>query len=85
MGNQANLLACRRTKSGSCRLGKCEYAPSQGETLYERMPVLLVGDEAQDQWMAGSDADAFALCKPYPPERMRLVQTGYEKRDLHAG
>jgi hypothetical protein len=35
--------------------------------------------------MAGSDADAFALCKPYPPERMRLVQTGYEKRDLHAG
>jgi putative SOS response-associated peptidase YedK len=49
---------------------------------HERMPVLLVGDEAQDQWMADSDADAFALCKPYPPERMRLVQSGYEKRDL---
>jgi putative SOS response-associated peptidase YedK len=51
---------------------------------HERMPVLLVGEEAQDQWMNGTFAEATALLKPYPPEKMRLVQTGYEKRDLLA-
>ena len=28
-----NVLACRRTKSGSCRLGKCDYATSRVEKL----------------------------------------------------
>ena len=49
---------------------------------HERMPVLLSTPVAQDQWMDGSDEEAFALCKPYPPEMMRLVQISYEKRDL---
>jgi putative SOS response-associated peptidase YedK len=49
---------------------------------HERMPVLLATLEAQDQWMDGSDEEAFALCRPYPPELMRIVQSGYEKRDL---
>ena len=46
------------------------------------MPVLLASPESQAQWMDGTDEEAFALCKPYPPEKMRLVQTSYEKRDL---
>lgn len=49
---------------------------------HERMPVLLGTPEAQDQWMEGTVEEAFALCRPYPPEQMRLVQTSYEKRDL---
>jgi putative SOS response-associated peptidase YedK len=48
---------------------------------HERMPVLLTTPQAQDQWMDGSDEEAFALCRPYPSELMRLVQTDYEKRD----
>ncbi len=51
---------------------------------HERMPVLLAGEEAQAQWMDGSYAEARALLRPYPPENMRLVQTGYEKKDLLA-
>jgi hypothetical protein len=34
--------------------------------------------------MDGTDEEAFALCRPYPPNQMRLVQTGYEKRDPFA-
>jgi hypothetical protein len=26
-----------------------------------------------------------ALVKPYPPERMKIVQTGYDKRDQLVG
>jgi putative SOS response-associated peptidase YedK len=51
---------------------------------HERMPVLLATPEAQDQWMEGSQEEAFALCKPYPPEMMRQVQTGFDKMDLLA-
>ncbi len=32
--------------------------------------------------MYGSQEEAFALCKPFPPEQMSLVQAGYDKRDL---
>jgi putative SOS response-associated peptidase YedK len=49
---------------------------------HERMPVLLTSEFDHDMWMHGSTEDAFALCRPYPPEMMRLVQPGYEKRDL---
>ncbi len=55
-----------------------------GTVNHERMPVLLATAEMQDQWMNGTLAEATALLKPYPPERMRLVQTGYEKMDLLA-
>jgi putative SOS response-associated peptidase YedK len=49
---------------------------------HERMPVLLASPDEQDQWMDGTDEEAFALCRPYPPEQMWLAQTCYEKRDL---
>jgi putative SOS response-associated peptidase YedK len=51
---------------------------------HERMPVLLATPEMQDQWMDGTDEEAFGLCRPILPDQMRLVQTGYEKRDLLA-
>ena len=49
---------------------------------HERMPVLLTTEVDHAAWLDGSTEDAFALCRPYPPELMRLVQSGYEKRDL---
>jgi putative SOS response-associated peptidase YedK len=49
---------------------------------HERMPVLLDTPGAQDRWMDGTDEEAFGLCRPHPPEMMRLLQTSYEKRDL---
>lgn len=49
---------------------------------HERMPVLLATPEEQDQWIDGTVDEAIVLCRPYPSEQMRLVQSGYEKRDL---
>lgn len=51
---------------------------------HERMPVLLAGEDMQQTWLAGSPAEAFALARPHPPEAMRIVQGGFEKRDLEA-
>ena len=45
-------------------------------------PNVIGTPEMQDQWMDGTDEQAFALCRPYPREMMGLVQTSYEKRDL---
>ena len=40
-----------------------------------RMPVILdPGDH--DQWLCGSPADARALLRPYPADRMRIVREG---------
>lgn len=39
--------------------------PMQG--IHDRMPVILP-PEAQEQWLKGSPADAFGLCKPYEGE-----------------
>jgi putative SOS response-associated peptidase YedK len=49
---------------------------------HERMPVLLVGDEACRTWIEGSPKEAFALAREYPPDQMLVVQEGFEKRDL---
>lgn len=49
---------------------------------HERMPVLLSGERAFETWMRGTPDQAFALVKPYPEAGMRLVQSGFEKRDL---
>jgi putative SOS response-associated peptidase YedK len=48
---------------------------------HERMPVLLATEEDHEMWLNGSVEVALALVKPFPPERMRIVQTGYDKRD----
>lgn len=49
---------------------------------HERMPVLLGTEDEQGRWLEGSQEEALALCRPYPPEKLRLVQSGYEKLDL---
>jgi putative SOS response-associated peptidase YedK len=49
---------------------------------HERMPVLPATPEMQDQWLDGSVEEAFALCRPYAAETMRLAQPTLEKRDL---
>jgi putative SOS response-associated peptidase YedK len=51
---------------------------------HERMPVLLTTSEMHDQWMEGTQQEAMELVKPYPVEHMRIVQTGFEKKDLLA-
>jgi putative SOS response-associated peptidase YedK len=47
----------------------------------ERMPVLLTEDEEFETWLKGTPAEALTLARPYPAERMRIVQEGYEKED----
>lgn len=49
---------------------------------HERMPVLLATEDDHETWLNGSVEEALALVKPYPPESMRIVQSGYDKRDL---
>ena len=48
---------------------------------HERMPVLLATEEDHETWLDGSVEDALGLVKPFPPEQMRMVQTGYDKMD----
>lgn len=49
---------------------------------HERMPVLLSEQSDFDTWMHGSADDAFALCRPYDAEKMRIVQQGADKKDF---
>jgi putative SOS response-associated peptidase YedK len=53
-----------------------------GTINHERMPVLLSTDEEFATWMTGSPDEAFALLREYPPDKMRMVQSGFEKRDM---
>ena len=52
---------------------------------HERMPVLLATEVEHETWLNGGVGEALALVKPFPPERMRIVQTGYDKRDRLEG
>lgn len=49
---------------------------------HERSPVLLSDQVDMDAWMIGPEREARQLLKPFPAERMRIVQEGLEKRDL---
>lgn len=49
---------------------------------HERSPVLLTTDEEFETWMRGTPEEAYSLVREYPAERMRIVQGGYDKRDL---
>jgi putative SOS response-associated peptidase YedK len=53
-----------------------------GMINHERMPVLLSTDEEFETWMTGTPDEAFSLVRESPPDRMRMVQSGFEKRDL---
>ncbi len=49
---------------------------------HERMPVLLGTTDEQETWLQGNDAEVRSLIRPYPPERMHIVQLGRQKLDL---
>lgn len=51
---------------------------------HERMPVLLSDQTDFDTWMSGSAEEAFALCRPFDPSKILIVQQGIEKEDLLA-
>jgi putative SOS response-associated peptidase YedK len=52
-----------------------------GSINHERMPVLLSEEPAFSSWLKGTPDEARALLTEYPPERMRMVQSGYAKLD----
>jgi hypothetical protein len=49
---------------------------------HERMPVLLAREEEFEAWLKGSPDEAFAPAREHPPDRMRMVQEGFDKEDL---
>ena len=49
---------------------------------HERMPVLLDREDQFERWLEGTPNEAFDLARIYPAERMRIVQSGFEKKDL---
>jgi putative SOS response-associated peptidase YedK len=51
---------------------------------HERMPVVLSGEEDWETWLRGTPNEAFALARSYPSELMRMVQSGFDKKDLLA-
>ncbi len=51
---------------------------------HERMPVLLSEEADYETWLIGSSAEAFALARSFDPARMRIVQSGFDKKDLLA-
>ena len=51
---------------------------------HERMPVLLTEEADFETWLLGSPAEAFTLARSFDPARMRIVQSGFEKKDLLA-
>ncbi len=52
---------------------------------HERMPVLLSTHDECETWLNGSTQEAFALARSLPADAMRIVQNGFEKKDLLAG
>jgi putative SOS response-associated peptidase YedK len=50
--------------------------------MHDRMPVLLSEPAEWETWLTGSPDAAYSLVRTYDAERMRIVQSGTEKRDL---
>ena len=51
---------------------------------HERSPVLLTSDDQFTTWLTGSAEEAFGLIATSDPDRMQIVQSGLEKKDLLA-
>lgn len=47
-----------------------------------RMPVMFTKEEDWECWLDGSPDEARALVRSYPSERMEIVQSGVERKDL---
>ena len=48
------------------------------------MPVLLSEEADFETWLSGTPAEALALARSFDPAQMRIVQSGFEKKDLLA-
>jgi len=44
--------------------------------------VLLTEEQEFETWLSGSPAEAFGLVRSFDPDRMRIVQEGFDKEDL---
>ena len=44
--------------------------------------MILTEEEQFAMWLQGSPEEAFSLIKTSDPDRMRIVQSGLDKRDL---
>lgn len=49
---------------------------------HERMPVLLSEEAQFETWLSGTTTEAFALARSFEPAAMRIVQSGFDKKDL---
>lgn len=49
---------------------------------HERSPVLLTTDEQREAWISGTTREALTLARPIAAEKLRIVQEGFEKKDL---
>jgi putative SOS response-associated peptidase YedK len=49
---------------------------------HERSPVLLTTEEECSTWLTGTPEEAFGVIKTSDPERMHIVQSGFDKEDL---
>jgi putative SOS response-associated peptidase YedK len=49
---------------------------------HERSPALLTTEGEYHTWLTGTPQEAFGLIKASDPERMRIVQAGFDKEDL---
>ncbi len=49
---------------------------------HEHMPVLLTDPADFETWLSGSTDEAFKLARSYSADRMRIVQSGAERKDL---
>ena len=48
----------------------------------ERSPALLLNEEAAQTWLTGTPSQAFATIKTTDPDRLTIVQAGFDKEDL---
>ncbi len=46
--------------------------------------MLLTEEQEFETWLSGSPAEAFGLVRSFDPDRMRIVQEGFDKEDLLA-
>jgi putative SOS response-associated peptidase YedK len=49
---------------------------------HERSPVLLTEEAQFVTWLTGTPEEALGLITTSDPERMLIVQSGFEKKDL---
>ena len=49
---------------------------------HERSPVLLTSEADQNSWLSGTDEEAMSVVRPTPGAKLRIVQEGFEKKDL---